>query len=175
MPTSVDPQLSQALDAAQNGCRISFSYKGSRRTVSPGSVSFQNHRWYLSGVEVGDDFVKHFVVSRMSDTPVDKPGTADPVPQVQRIPLHPLSWPVDEPGEVRLVTPGDYVPDVERWLQQPDTSRRVDDGRVEMVYTVTNRAAFRARIYVLGTRVAIVGPEEFKTEVLAELRSLVGE
>jgi hypothetical protein len=43
-----------------------------------------------------------------------------------------------------------------------------------MTYTVTNRAAFRARIYVLGDRVSIVGPETFRAEMLAELRELAG-
>ncbi len=48
------------------------------------------------------------------------------------------------------------------------------DGVLDLTYTVTNRAAFRARIYMLGTRVSVVGPDEFRDEVLGELRQLVG-
>lgn len=146
---------------------------GTRRVLNPGTVTFQNHHWYLSGVEAGSDMVKHFAVGRMSDTTLDKPGSASPVPQVQRIPLHPLHWQVDESVEVVLRTPADYVPDVERWLFGPDRARP-GEGWVEMTCVVTNRAAFRAWIYVLGTRVTLVGPPEFRAEMLDELREMAG-
>ena len=84
--------------------RIRFTYKGTPRLVHPGTVRFQNYKWYLSGVEDGADLVKHFVVSEMSDIALDPPGTAAEVPSVRRIPLHPLRWEVDEPTQVTLRT-----------------------------------------------------------------------
>lgn len=174
VPRTTSPDLSLALEAVQLRCRITFSYKGSRRVLSPGSVRFQNYHWYLSGVEDGGDRVKHFAVNRMSETALDKPGSASPVPHVRAIPLHPLQWEEDPPVEVVIRAVGDYVPDVERWLNAPDAAVQVGDGQVDMTYTVTNRKAFRARVYVLGDRVAVVGPEEFRAELLAELRELAG-
>jgi hypothetical protein len=43
-----------------------------------------------------------------------------------------------------------------------------------MTYTITNRAAFRARIYVLGPRVTIADGGDVLDEIIAELRTMVG-
>lgn len=173
VPRTTSPDLSLALEAVQLRCRITFSYKGTRRSLSPGSVRFQNYGWYLSGIEDGGDTIKHFAVNRMSDTVLDKPGSADPVPRVRAIPLHPLEWEVDPEIRVVIRAVADYVPDVERWLNQPDESVP-GEATVDLTYTVTNRAAFRARLYVLGDRVTVVGPDEFRTELLTELRRMAG-
>lgn len=173
VPPLTSEDLSLALQAVQLRCRISFAYKGTRRTVSPATVRFQNHHWYLSGVEEGDSLVKHFAIDRMSDAALDRPGTAEAVPEVRSIPLHPLQWAVDPPEEVVLRTDADYVPDVERWLMAPDRAE-TGPGTVDMTYTVTNRTAFRARVYVLGVRVQVLGPDSFRDELLTELRQMAG-
>lgn len=171
VPHEESAELSLALQAVQLTSRIRFSYKGTRRVLHPGTVRLQNYQWYLSGIEDGDDQVKHFAVSRMSNASLDKPDTAQPVPEVRRIPLHPLGWDVDPPVEVTLRTTPDYVPDVERWLMAPN-SLSEHNGIVDLTYTVTNREAFRARIYVLGPRVTVAGPDELREEILAELHRL---
>lgn len=166
-------KLSLALQSVQLRSRIRFSYKGTARLVHPGSVRFQNYKWYLSGVEEGADLVKHFVVSEMSDITLDPPGTADEVPEIRRIPLHPLRWEVDEPTLVTLRTTRDFVPDVVRWLNAPD-SQVERDGAVDLTYTVTHRQAFRARLYVLGPRVTITQGAQVYDELIAELREMAG-
>jgi predicted DNA-binding transcriptional regulator YafY len=171
VPNKGSAELSLALQAVQLRSRIRFSYKGTPRVLHPGRVRFQNYHWYLSGIEDGDDQVKHFAVSRMSDASLDEPDTAQPVPEVRRIPLHPLRWDVDPPVKVTLRTTPDYVPDVERWLMAPEALSE-HDGVVDLTYTVTNRQAFRARIYVLGPRVTIADPNEVREEILAELHRL---
>lgn len=173
VPHQKSVELSKALLAVQSGSRIRFTYKGSPRVVHPGTVRYQNYQWYLSGIEDSGDTIKHFAVGRMSDVSLDKPHTAAPVPDVQRLTLHPLRWEIDPPSQVTLRTTSDYVPDVVRWLRDPDAQRE-RDGVVDMTYTVTNRASFRARIYVLGPRVNVVGNDEFRDELLAELRTMVG-
>jgi len=174
LPHAASTELSLSLQAVQLSSRIRFSYKGSRRVLHPGTVRFQNYQWYLSGIEEGDDKVKHFAVSRMSDVSLDKPNTAEPVPEIRRIPLHPLRWEIDAPTRATIRTTPEYVPDVTRWLMEPEyQSER--HGVVDLTYTVTNRAAFRARIYVLGPRVTLVGAEAIREEILAELREMVGD
>ena len=172
VPTQ-NTELTLALSAVQSRCRIRFSYKGAPRLLHPAAVRFSNHQWYLSGIEDGQDAVKHFAIGRMSQASLEPPGSARPIAEVRTIPLHPLLWAVDEPLEVVLEAGRDYVPDVERWLRQPEHAEAVGDA-VRLTYTVTNRAAFRARIYVLGSRVRVLGPEEFRTEMLDELRALAG-
>ena len=166
-------KLSLALQSVQLRSRIKFTYKGTRRLVHPGTVRFQNYKWYFSGIEDGADLVKHFVVSEMSAIALDPPGTAAEVPLVRRIPLHPLRWEVDEPTTVTLRTTRDFVPDVVRWLNEPD-SQVERDGAVDLTYTVTHRQAFRARLYVLGPRVTIAQGAEVYDEMLAELRTMAG-
>lgn len=173
LPPAERSELSLALQAVQLSSRIRFSYKGTPRVVHPGTVRFQNYQWYLSGVEEGLDFIKHFIVGDMSDVTLDAPGSADDVPEVRRIPLHPLRWAIDEPTPVTIRTSPDYVPDVIRWLMAPD-SQTAHDGVVDMAYTVTNRQAFRARVYVLGSRVTIADGGEVRDEIVDELRTMVG-
>jgi hypothetical protein len=63
---------------------------------------------------------------------------------------------------------------VRRWLGAP---RSVAEEGEETVFTyrVTHRAAMRARIHQLGTRVRVEGPSDFRDELLAELATMAGE
>lgn len=172
IPHGTSSELSLAMQAVTLRSLLRFSYKGTPRVVHPGAVRFKNTQWYLSGQEDGDDTIKHFAVGRMSNVALDSPGTATPL-ETPSLALHPVRWEIDPPLEVTLRTTPEYIPDLERWLLAPDRAEE-HDGVVDLTYTVTHRAAFRARIYNLGTRVRVVGPPEFRDEVLAELRALVG-
>ena len=173
VPQQESTELSLCHQAVQLNSRIFFTYKGTSRVVHPGTVRFQNYRWYLSGLEEGLDFIKHFIVADMSDVSLDKPNTADEVPGVGKIPLHPLRWTVHDPTPVTVRTTPEYVPDVIRWLMAPD-SQNEHDSVVDMRYTVTNRDAFRSRIYILGPRVTIADGGEVYDDIVDELRKMVG-
>lgn len=173
MPLTTPEELSLLLRATSQRALLRFTYKGSRRSVHPESVRSQNGTWYLRGREDGADVTKTFVVSRMSDVTADAPGTADPPETVRHPGLHPMSWEIDPPVDVELRTTPDYEPDVRRWLGDPAEVR--DDGdHVVLRYRVTHRAAFRTRLYELGRRVELLGPEEVRREVVAELRRMAG-
>jgi hypothetical protein len=43
-----------------------------------------------------------------------------------------------------------------------------------MTYVVTNCRIFRYRLYELGTRVRVVGPDDVRAEILAELATFEG-
>ncbi len=181
-PLEVDAALpleghGEALDtvvrAVGSGALLRYRYNGTERIVHPQSVRTQNGKWYLRGREDTGDVVKSFVVSRMSDVHADEPGSATPVPAERHHGLHPMSWELDPPVEVTLRAPSEYAPDVRRWLGTPD-EEHVDGGSTVLRYTVTNRAALRSRLYELGPRVEVLGPEEVRGELLDELRSLAG-
>jgi hypothetical protein len=121
----------------------------------------------------GDTEEKTYVVARMSDVRADSPGTADRPVAARHPGLHPMSWEIDPPVDVTLRAPAEYAPDVRRWLGEP-LAERADGDDVELTYRVTHRAALRARIYQLGTRVSVVGPEEIRREILDELADLAG-
>lgn len=169
-----DEALAAVTQAVRLGCLLRFRYAGSPRVVHPDSVRTQNGTWYLRGHEDGADLVKTFVVSRMSEVTADAPGTAVRADAARHAGLHPMSWEVDPPVEVTLRAPTEYAADVRRWLGSPDSETEAD-GSTELVYVVTHRAALRSRIYELGPRVQVVGPESVRDEIIAELAYMAGE
>jgi predicted DNA-binding transcriptional regulator YafY len=166
--------LDAAMRAVQRRAIIRFRYNGRDRVLHPASVRHQNSQWYLSGQEEGGTEVKHFVVARMGDVHLEPAGSATRIEPVHRLALHPLRWEIDEPTDVTIAVAEEYVPDVVRWLQKPAKRTVASDGANVLTYRVTHRAAMRARIYMLGERVDIVGPAGFRQEMLAELREMAG-
>jgi predicted DNA-binding transcriptional regulator YafY len=167
-------ELTTVVSAVRHHSRLRFRYHGKERLVHPDSVRTQSGKWYLGGCEEGGDVVKWFVVSRMSDVESDAPGTAQRLGQVRRTGLHPMTWEVDEQVAVTLRAPADFAPDVRRWLGDPQ-QEAVADGLVTMTYRVTNRAALRVRLYELGPRVEVLGPDDVRQELLGELALMAGE
>ena len=160
--------LDAALDAIRRRARLRFRYKGRTRLTDPQSVGQQNGKWYLRALEDDGETVKTFMVGRMSEVKPGKSGAARHVATERHLDLHPMRWAIDPPVDVVLRTDVVFRPDVVRWLLDP-TSEEERDGVVEMRYRVTNRSAFRDRLYELGRRVELLGPHEVRDEVLAEL------
>jgi predicted DNA-binding transcriptional regulator YafY len=171
---SAPPTSSDHLDLVQRGttrhCRVRFEYKGGPRAVHPVRVHSGPSGWYLTGREEGQDVVKEFVVSRMSGVSLDAPGTADVVAEAPRPSLDPLRWQQDPPTDVVVEVPAEH-----RLLVQNLLGRAQDvtdeGGTLRLTYVVTNRAVFRWRVYELGTRVRVLGPDDVRRELLDELES----
>jgi predicted DNA-binding transcriptional regulator YafY len=166
-----DQILDTVLTAVRHRALLEFDYKGTPRTVHPESVRSQNSTWYLRGQEDDDPDgpVKAFVVARMDRVSAGDPGTARRVEPTRHSGLHPMSWQVDEPVDVTLRAAAAFEADVRRWLGTPKEVVADGEDRV-MTYRVTNRAALRPRLYELGRRVRLEGPEEIRSEVIADLR-----
>ncbi|THI95543.1 WYL domain-containing protein, partial [Nocardioides sp.] len=183
VPTAAAPgdqRLTHVVRAVRDRCMLRFGYKGTAREVHPESLRTQNGTWYLRGVEETDlsgsaagpesAVVKAFVVGRMKDPEVGAPGSARALPAVRHTGLHPMTWQIDPPVEVTLQTTADFEPDVRRWLGEPLSVEPGAGGDTVLIrYLVTHRAALRARLNELGRRVRIVGPEDVRAEVVAEL------
>jgi hypothetical protein len=86
-----------------------------------------------------------------------------------------MSWEIDPPVEVTVRTSPEYADDVRRWLGDPIADPVVEPDATTLTYRVTNRAAFRARIYQLGARVVVLGPEDVRRQILDELATMAGE
>jgi predicted DNA-binding transcriptional regulator YafY len=163
--------LDEALEAVRLRAMLRFRYKGSDRLAHPQSVSPQNGTWYLRALEDGSETMKTFMVARMSDVRAGDPGSAHHLAVERHLALHPMRWEVDPPVDVVLRTDDAFRQDVVRWLQEP-LAEENRSGKVEMRYRVTNRTAFRDRIYELGTRVELLGPADVREELLSELERL---
>lgn len=166
--------LTTVISALRRGALLRFRYRGADRVVHPAYARTRNTQWYLHGREDGSDVLKAFVVSRMSDVEVDAPGTAQRPEAPTHPQLHPMSWEVDPPVEVTLRSPSEYAADVRRWLGTPERESG-EAGTTELVYRVTHRAALRSRIYQLGPRVTVVGPDDVRAEIIDELAAMAGE
>jgi predicted DNA-binding transcriptional regulator YafY len=168
-----DAQLAMCLDAAATRRIVQFIYKGKPRTVHPRVVQPGPSGWYLIGCEQGQSIEKYFVVDRMRNLVFDQPGTATAAEDVRRSTLDPATWEVDPPVEVKVETTRLLADQVKLALGTP-IAETTDGDRVVLTLRVTNRAAFRMRLYPLGTRVRVLGPDEIRAEILDELTQLAG-
>ncbi len=166
--------LDLAQRAVSRRCRVRFLYKGQQRDVHPAGMHSGPSGWYLAGREErADDAgnVKQFVVSRMSEVSLDAPGTATAVVEVPRASLDPLRWHEDPPTDVVIEVPSEHRRLTENLLGVP-LEVLTGGGGLRMTYLVTNRAVFRWRIYELGVRVRVIGPDDVRRELLDELTAV---
>ncbi len=170
---AASPDLDLVQRAVARRCRLRFTYKGGARTVDPVRVHSGPSGWYLTGRERGSEIDKEFVVTRMSDLELDSPGSAPVAPgEPVRRSLDPLSWEVDPATEVLLEVPMEHRVLAENLLGSPVTAGEQGDA-VQLTYVVTHRRVFRYRLYELGTRVRLLGPDDVREEMLAELRTFL--
>jgi predicted DNA-binding transcriptional regulator YafY len=173
-PQHVDVQLAMCLEAAARRRVVQFIYKQRPRTVHPRVVEPGPSGWYLVGWEEGSGVEKNFVVDRMTQLVFDQPGTALAAQEERRGTLDPATWEVDPPVDVELATTAEFTDQVTLALR-PVVDERTDGETTVLTVRVTNRAAFRMRLYALGARVRILGPDDVRAEIIDELSRLAGE
>ncbi len=179
-----DPETVQR--AVARRCLLRFTYRGTARVVHPYQVHLRAGGWYLRAREVvgaaqdgrGAD-VKTFRLDRMTGVRLDRPGTAEPVPPGAHLAIDPVTWEVDPPVDALLRTAPEHVPHVRAMLGAaevlPDPPGPDDvDLPVLLRVPVTHREAFRGRLYELGSRVRLVGPEDLREQVRTHLLGVLG-
>ena len=170
---AASPDLDLVQRAVARRCRLRFTYKGGPRTVDPVRVHSGPSGWYLTGREQGSEIDKEFVVTADERPRAGLPGSAPVAPgEPVRRSLDPLSWEVDPPTEVLLEVPTEHRVLAENLLGAPVTAQEQGDA-VQLTYVVTHRRVFRYRLYELGTRVRLLGPDDVRDEMLAELRTFL--
>jgi predicted DNA-binding transcriptional regulator YafY len=170
---SADAQLAMCLEAAALRRVVQFIYKGQPRTVHPRLVQPGPSGWYLVGWEQASGIEKYFVVDRIRNLVFHRAGTAMPAENSRRASLDPATWEVDPPVEVEVETSPLFADQVKLAIRP--VVREVTDGdRSVLTVRVTNRAAFRTRLYALGTRVRVLGPYDIRAEIVDELTQLAG-
>lgn len=174
--------LDEVQRAVQARCLLGFDYRGSRRLVHPHRVHLRPGGWYLRGRVDGEDEVKTFRVDRMGRVELDQPGTAEVPPAESHLSIDPVAWQVDPPLVAVLATTPEHVPQVRAMLgggvpvTGSDGEPAVTDvpGEVLLDVPVTNRSAFRGRLFELGSRVRLVGPPLLRDEIREHLLAVVG-
>jgi len=170
-----DAALAGVQRAVARHCVLRFTYKGRPRVVHPHALHARPGGWYLTAAEVGQTAAKTFAVARMSDVALDPAGSAPPPAQASRPQLDPVTWHVDPPVDVVVLARAEHRPQVESLLGRASHVSPCPDDPALLTLTipVTHRAAFRRRLYELGTRVRLLGPPEVRDEVRAALRAVV--
>jgi predicted DNA-binding transcriptional regulator YafY len=187
--------LGRVQRAVAGHCLLRFEYRGTPRCVHPHALHVKPGGWYLTANEDGHSQAKTFVVSRMRDVSVDDPGTAVVPDEPARPQLDPISWSIDPVVDVTVRTTGEHREQVEAMLGRATTAETdaragigIDAGTdtdvatgsseagteiVTLTIPVTHRAAFRRRVYELGTRVMVTGPPDVRDEMAQELLAVV--
>lgn len=166
-----DAQLAMCLESAAFRRVVQFIYKGRPRTVHPRLVQPGPSGWYLVGWEQASGIEKYFVVDRIRNLVFSRAGTAMPAESSSRASLDPATWEVDPPVEVEVETSLLFADQVKLAIR-PVVREVADGDRSVLTVRVTNRAAFRVRLYALGTRVRVLGPDDIRAEIVDELTQL---
>lgn len=175
------PEIDPVLRAVSARCRLTFTYNGRERDVSPATVSSDSGGWSVTGYDESRAEVRTFYVRRMTGVRVGQPGSARTEPRRDRSGTDPLGWDVDEPLTATLTAPAEFVPDAVALLRaQPDPDDQdagppaaavtdpgvgADPDEVRLVARVTNRVVFLVRLIELGPRVRLVGPPELRRQL----------
>jgi hypothetical protein len=110
----------------------------------------------------------------MRDVSVGDPGTAVVPDEPARPQLDPISWTIDPVVDVTVRTTDEHREQVEAMLGRATSAERgTGTGTVTLTIPVTHRAAFRRRVYELGTRVVVTGPPDVRDEMARELLAVV--
>jgi WYL domain len=170
----VDVVLSRCVSAVAVRASVRFGFRGTTRTVHPRAVRPGPAGWYVVGCEDGRTGERWFAIDLISDLTVGEPGTAAVPSDARDGRLDPASWLVDPPEEVTVETSREFADQVVRALgplmRRTDRTDRTD--RVLLTFPVTHQAAFRMRLYPLGTRVRVVAPAHVRAAIRAELTDL---
>lgn len=159
--------------ALSGHCLLRFTYRDAPRVVHPHALHVKPGGWYLTANEDGSDMAKTFVVSRMADVRIDAPGTATVPDEPSRPQLDPITWQIDAVTDVVVRTTAEHREQVEGMLGRASSVSETEGSHVVLTIPVTHRTAFRRRVYELGTRVVVLGPDEVREEMRAELEAVV--
>ncbi len=151
--------------------------------MHPYRVHLRAGGWYLRARESGGSDVKTFRVDRMRRPRLAQPGTAEVPPPDSHPSVDPVAWQVDPPLVATLATTAEHVPQVRALLGGGTVVDRRGGGLTDgtgapaellLEVPVTNRSAFRGRLFELGSRVRLLGPEELREDVRAHLLAVLG-
>jgi predicted DNA-binding transcriptional regulator YafY len=171
----VDEVLGLAQEAVASRCLVRFEYKHKSRTAHPYTLNRRDKGWLLRARETSGDVVKNFYVDQVQNLELDAPGTAEAVPDdLPQMVLDPMRWQVHPVVPVVVETAGADVAEVVQQLGSNGHRVLQEDGRTLVEVDVTNTEGFLPRLFEMGTRVRLVGPDEVRRAAAEQLRAVIG-
>lgn len=169
--------LAMAMHGHEHRCLLHFTYHDRERTVSSDAVWMKKGRWYLVGREApGESSVtdpaqwtpRQYRLDRMSELRLDRPGTAGAAEGSPELNTDPLTYADGDLVEAEVAVSREFRRRAERALGRALSATR-DGDEVVLRIPVVSHTTFRNRLYELGTRVRLLGPESLRDEVRADL------
>jgi proteasome accessory factor B len=172
---AVEPLVPLLFDAVRNRSSLTFGYRDADRTVDPYGVVLRYGHWYVVGHDRDRDAPRAFRVDRIEGTPAaGTPGAFDPPDDVDAGAMvrEPLTYGDDRPVDARVLVDATRSALVVDELGEDAVATRHDDGSVEVVLPVVNRAAFRSWVLELLEHAEVLDPPELRTDIVAWLTEL---
>lgn len=151
-----------------------FAYKGETRTVEPNQLSFRTGHWYLLAFDRLRADHRSFRIDRI-ESPVDIgeqiDATVAAAPQ-NRAPQQPWELGAGEPTMARVRIDAAQAIWARANLGEAAVVARDDSGAVTFELAVRNRDAFRSFVLGFLDRATVVGPPEFRHDMINWLRDI---
>lgn len=164
--------------AVEEQAVASFSYRGKNRAVQPYGLLARNGFWYLIAHDVERDMQVTYRVDRIeSDITCGEPGAFSRPAGFDVLNAFERDAKQFEQGanEVAVVRLDNRVaPAAIRELGDDAIVARRADGSVDVEVACGNRTAFKAWLYAMVDRAEVIGPENIRQEIIADLRRMAG-
>jgi proteasome accessory factor B len=173
-----EPAFEALWQAANSHTPVRFGYHGEQRTVEPWTLSYRNGAWYLTGHDRDRQDTRTFKVARVEPpvTTLGRPGsvrpaTLEPTEALGRI------EPAAPDAEALVAVRGDNAPALRR-RGTPVPAGEIPDGLPPgfAAYRVSygRRAELVGEVCASGPDVLVLGPEDLRAAVVAQLRAVAG-
>lgn len=163
---------------------LSFTYtkfwtdETSQRAVEPYALKEFQHRWYLLANEFKSDklFVKTFALDRISDLEIKSTRFKKQNYNVKEAfeNCFGIISAERQPQEIILSfdwEQGNYIKSLP--LHHSQTIMKEENGRTVFKYFLSPTYDFKKEILSFGNRVVVVEPQDFREEIVGEIRSMM--
>jgi predicted DNA-binding transcriptional regulator YafY len=155
---------------------VRFAYKAEDREVNPYRLSFRNGHWYLAGHDHGRGGERVYRLDRFETAPVavTEPGAFERPEQAGGPPPHPWELGDENPVDANVLVDADQAGWVVSEVGEVAVADRRWDGSVVVTLRVSNRAAFRSFVLGFLEHAEVLGPPDFRADMVDWLTELAG-
>jgi proteasome accessory factor B len=173
----IAPALATLFEAFRRRAVVTFTYRGSDRTVEPWGLSSKRGHWYVVGFDRDRDAIRAFRADRIDgDVTVGEAESFMPPDDFRpddHVEARPWLLGDEPPTAVQIAVAADQR---EAMLAQLGTDGTViehsTDGETVIELIVTNRSIFRAFLLGFSDSVRVLGPPEVRADMVSWLERL---
>ena len=175
---ATSPVLATLFAAVRARATVNFAYHGRNRTVHPYGLVSRKGFWYLVGHDTGHGTQRTFRVDRIEGE--IRPGEAASFERPEGFDIErafisdPKKFPGGEDRHAKVRVDRNLVPGVVRELGEDAVVATNEDGSADFIVPCGNQVAFRSWLFSMVDRAVVLGPEDVRRAVIAELTEAAG-